>query len=293
VSDAQDTAAARLRAALTAAALSPAVRRAWTQHPPTPEPGQIWRARWGTVTQLLLILDAPSRSVRAVPVTLDVEAADDSAALLGPDSSELGGPLVVWLGDATALPLRVLDRYLGSMTIERATLSAAGRGRPVLTDADDRVVHRARLQDALAVFVAARWAPEGTGKLKELLGAADVRGLAQALQVPDRTVIALRRGKVALTPDQAERLAPVVHLPVETLLAANPPLPEELVADLDHPAYRAKVISLAERRGIDETQAWLTAGFAVAAVAHRQTEGETPRWTDRLDRYFALVLDEQ
>jgi hypothetical protein len=293
VTEAENTPAARLRTALTAAVLPPTVRRAWTGRPPTPAPGQIWRARWGTTTQLLLILDAPSRSVRAVPVTLELEAADDSAALLGPDSSELGGPLVVWLGDATSLPLRVLDRYLGSVTIGLPELTAAGRGRPVLTAADERAVQRARLQDTLDAFVAARWAPEGTGGLKELLGASDVRGIAQALQVPDRTVIALRRGKAALTPDQAERLAPVVHLPVEALLAANPPLPEELVADLDHPAYRAKVVALAERRGIDETQAWLTAGFAVAAVAHRRTEGQAPGWTERLDRYFAVVLDEQ
>lgn len=293
MSEPEDTPAARLRAALTAAVLPPTVRRAWTDRPPTPAPGQIWRARWGTTTQLLLILDAPSRSVRAVPVTLDLEAADDSAALLGPDSSELGGPLVVWLGDATALPLRVLDRYLGALTFELRALSAAGHGQPVLTDADDRAVLRARLQDALDVFVAAHWAPVTNGNLKEVLAATDPKELAQLLAVPPRTAIALRRGRTFLTLDQAERLAPVVHLPVETLLAANPPLPEELIADLDHPAYRAKVISLAERRGIDENQARLTAGFAVAAVAHRQTDGESPGWTDRLDRYFALVLDEQ
>ncbi len=293
MSEAEGTPAARLRAALTAAALPPAVRRAWTDRPPTPAPGQIWRARWGTVTQLLLVLDAPSRSVRAAPVTLDVEAADDSAAVLTPAHTELGAPLAVWLADTTSLPLRVLDRYLGSALLDLRDLPAAGRGRPVLTPADERAVQRARLQDALDVFVAARWAPEGSGNLKELLGTSDVKELAQVLQVPHRTVIALRRGKAALTPDQAERLAPVVHLPVEALLAANPSLPEDLVADLDHPAYRAKVVTLAQRRGIDETQAWLTAGFAVAAVAHRQTEGEKPAWTDRLDRYFALVLDEQ
>jgi hypothetical protein len=293
VSEAKGTPAARLRAALIAATLPATVRRAWTDQPPTPAPGQIWRARWGSATLLLLVLEASRRSVRAVPVTLDVDGADETAAVLSPESSELRSSLVVWLDDATLLPPRVLDRYLGSLTVDPGELSAADRGRSVFTDADERAVQRARLQDILDGFVAARWAPEGPGNLKELLGAADVKDLAQALQEPPRTVIALRRGKAALTPDQAERLAPVIHLPVETLLAANPPLPEDLVADLDHPAYRAKVVSLAERRGIDEKQAWLTAGFAVAAVAHRQTEGEKPAWTDRLDQYFALVLDEQ
>jgi len=292
VSEDNRTPGDRLRAALTAAALPPSVRRAWTEPPPALAPGQIWRARWGTVTQLLLILDTPSRAVRAAPVTLDVDAADDSAAVLVPTSSELSVPLVLWLADATLLPLRVLDRFLGSLTVDVRELSVATRGHPVLTPIDERNVHRARLQDALDVFVAARWAPEGAGDLRALLGPADPNALARLLGVPDRIVIAVRRGRAALTPEQAARLAPVVHQPVEALLRANPPLPEDLVADLDHPAYRAKVVALARRRGIDETRAWLTAGFAVAAVAHRQTEGDAPSWTDRLDRYFALVLDE-
>jgi hypothetical protein len=85
----------------------------------------------------------------------------------------------------------------------------------------------------------------------------------------------------------------VVNEPVEALLAANPPLPEDLVAELDLPAYRSKVVALAQRRGMDEIEAWMTAAYSVTAVAHRQTEGAAPTWTDRLDRYFALVLDEQ
>lgn len=293
MSETNRTPSAQLRAALTAAALPPSVRRAWTEPPPAPAPGQIWRARWGTVTQLLLILETSFRAVRTAPVTLDVDAADDSAAVLPAMSSELSISLVLWLADITLLPLRVLDRFVGSLTVDLQTLSVADHGPPVLSPIDERNVHRARLQDSLDVFVAARWAPEGSGDLRTLLSPADPKTLARVLEVPDRVVIALRRGKAALTPEQAGRVAPVVHQPVETLLKANPPLPEDLVADLDHPAYRAKVVALARRRGIDETQAWLTAGFAVAAVAHRQTEGDAPSWIDRLDRYFSLVLGEQ
>ena len=257
-----------------------------------PASGQIWRARWGTVTRLLLILETPARSVRVAPLTLDVDGADDSAAVLPATSTELTVPLVLWRDDATSLPRRVLDRYLGSLTVDLQQLTGE-RGHPVLTPADERAVHRARLQDDLDVLVAARWAPEGNGNLKVLLGNADPKTIARVLEVPDRTVIALRRGTIALTPEQAEVLAPVVRQPVEALLGANPALPEDLVGDLDQPAYRAKVIALSQRRGIDEIPAWLTAGFAVAAVAHRQTEGDAPAWTERLDRYFALVLDEQ
>ena len=292
MSDTEGTPTSRLREALAAATLPAPVRRAWNAPPPTPTPGQIWRARWGPLTQLLVILEAPSRSVRAAPVTLDVDAADDSAVTLPSSGSELGVPLVVWLGDATSLSLRVLDHFLGALAITSQSLLKADRGRPVLSPADERLVHRARLQDSLEVLLAARWAPEGNGNLKALLGTSDPKRLARVLNVPDRVVIALRRGTRPLTPEQAERLTSVVHQPIEALLAANPPLPEDLVADLDHPAYRAKVVALAQQRGIEEAQAWLTAGFSVAAVAHRQTEGDAPTWGDRLDHYFAVVLGE-
>lgn len=293
MSEAKRTPADRLRAALRAAALPSAVRQAWTDRPPTPAPGQIWRARWATVTQLLLVVDAPSHAVRTVPITLEVDAADDSAAVLPPGHSTLTVPLVVWLDDAVTLPLRVLDRFLGSLSVDLAVLPAADRGRPVLTPTDERRVQHARLQDLLDVLVAARWAPQGDGNLRALLSAMDQRSLGQVLDVPDRTVISLLRGQVPLAPDQASRLAPLVHQPVDALLAANPRLPEDLVADLDRPVYRAKVVELARRHGADEIDMWQKVGYAVASVAHRQTEGDAPSWSDRLDRYFALVLDEQ
>lgn len=293
MSKAGGTPGARLRTALTAAALPSSVRRAWADRPPTPAPGQLWRARWGTVTQMLLILDAPARSVRTAPVTLDMDLADDTAVVLPAEANDITVPLVVWLGDATSLPIRVLDRFLGLVTIDPREVPSARSGLPVLTTADDRAVNRARLQDALDVFVAARWAPGGDGSLGEILGRADPKRLREALELPDRVVIALRRGRTPLTPEQAVRLAPVVEESVENLLAANPVLPDDLVADLDLPAYRAKVNALANRRGIEEIEAWLTAGYSVAGAAHRQAEGDEPSWRARLDRYFGVVLDEQ
>lgn len=293
MSEAEETPDARLRASLTAATLPSSVRRAWADRPPTPTPGQVWRARWGTVTQLLLILDAPARSVRAASVTLDPDLADDTAVILPADSGDLTVPLVVWLGDATSLSFRILDRFLGSVSIDLREVPDACRGRPILTPADERAVHRACLQDVLDVFVAARWAPDGDGNLGEILGTISSNRLSETLELPDRAVIALRRGRTWLTPEQAERLAPVVEETVENLLAANPRLPDDLIADLDLPAYRAKVNMLARQRGIDEVEAWLTAGYSVAGVALRQTEGNAPSWQERLDRYFEVVLDEQ
>lgn len=293
MSKADGAPAARLRAALAAAALPEQVRRAWLERPPIPAAGQIWRARWGALTQVLVILDASARSVRVAPVTVDPAGADDSAAIVPPGGSDLGVALVVWLGDATSVPVRVLDRHLGAVEIDLRDAAGLQYGRPVLTAADDRGVHRARLQDTLDSFVTARWAPDGNGSLPDLLGPIDPQRLIDALGGDQRSVIALRRGRAPITPEQAARIAPLTGQTVPALLSANPRLPEGLAADLDLPANRANVTSLALRRGIAETEAWLTAGYSVFAAAHRQTEGEAPSWQARLDRYFAAALDEQ
>jgi hypothetical protein len=241
----------------------------------------------------MLILEAPARSVRAAPVTLNLDLADDTAVILPADSGDLTVPLVVWLGDTTSLPLRVFDRFLGAVTTDLREVPDADRGRPVLTPADERALHRARLQDALDVFVTARWAPDGHGNLNELLGKTTGKRISEALGLSDRAIIALLRGRLGLTPEQAGLLAPVVGETAENLVAANPRLPDDLIADLDLPVYRAQVNALAQRRGIDEVEAWLTAGYSVAGVAHRHTEVETPSWSERLDRYFGLVLDDE
>ena len=231
--------------------------------------------------------------MRAAPVTFDPDMADDSAVILPAEASDLTVPLVVWVNDATSLSLRVLDRFLGSLAEDPREVLNAPRGRPVLTAVDERAVHRAQMQDTLDVFLSARWAPEGAGTLNEILGKVDRKRISDVLAVPDRVVIALLRGRKGVTPEQAERLAPVLEETPDNLLAANPPLPEDLVADLDRPGYRAKVNALAKKRGVDEIVAWLTAGYSVAAVAHRQTEGDAPSWREQLDRYFQAVLDDQ
>ncbi|MFI7679388.1 hypothetical protein [Actinophytocola sp. NPDC049390] len=292
MSDVQKSPRARLRGALAAAALPPALRQTWATPPPDPTSGQLWRARWGAVTQLLLVLESAAQSVRAAPVTSDPDMADDSAGILAEGASDLSIPLVVWLDDAASVPLRVLDRFVGALAEQHRRVQDVPRGRPIVSDVDERAVQRARGQDAMDVFVSARWAPEGTGTLKEILGKADRSRLSAVLALPDRQVIALLRGRKGVTPDQAERLAPVVGESAEVLLASNPPLPEDLVADLDLPVYRAMVNALAKRRGLEEIEAWRFAGYAVAGVANRQTEGPALSWREQLDRYFEAVLDD-
>jgi len=65
----------------------------------------------------LVILDAPARAVRAAALTPDPAGADESAVIVPAESSDLGVPLIVWLGDATSQPVRVLDRHVGTVDV--------------------------------------------------------------------------------------------------------------------------------------------------------------------------------
>lgn len=271
-------------------ALAASVRRAWTETPPQPMPGQVWRARWGDHRCLVMIVDAPVRAARIVALTTDVAEADDTAVVLPAGENDLGVSLVAWVGDMAVVPLRVLDRFVGGVLSSLDEHSV--RGHVVLSVSDDRVVLRARLQDTLHMFEQARWAPEQTGSLADLLGDTDRRSLAGLLDVAPREAIALLRGQRALTIEQAQFVASHVGRGLDDVLATNPVLPEALVADLDLPKYRAQVGSLASLRRISEIEAWRVAAYAVAGVSQRRTDGQETTWRDRLDQYFQVALDE-
>ncbi|MDQ1246382.1 MAG: hypothetical protein QG597_750, partial [Actinomycetota bacterium] len=112
------------------------------------------------------------------------------------------------------------------------------------------------------------------------------------LGIKPQQALALLRGQVPLSPSQADLISQATDRPVTEILAANPVLPPELVARLDQPRRRRQVHQLAERRGVTETEAWRQAGYAVLALAARQTgDHESQAWEERLDRYFHVVLD--
>jgi hypothetical protein len=286
VSEAHE-ALARLRAALAEVQLPEAVRRAWSSTPPTPLAGQLWSARWGNYAQFVLLLDVLPNAVRAVPVTFDVGTADHDAVVI---HGVFPAAAVVRYADETAIPVRVLDRYTG-LAVEHPRKLDGPPGEPIASVLDPRARHRARLQDALETFAHARWAPEGSGRIAELLKiSVDASAIVQALQLTEREFVQLRKGNRPVTPEQAKLLAGVLDMPAEEILAANPALPDELVADLDWPQHRALVLELAERQELDEIQAWRTAGYAIYAAQHRTSGNQPPSWQQLIQRYFEAAL---
>jgi hypothetical protein len=281
----------RLRRALAASALRPEVQQALQAAPPEPQPGQLWRARWGQVSELVALVRVTADIVEAAPVTLDVDYADEDAAVVPGSGSPLGVDTVTWIGLRRVLPMVVLDRFLGAwpvMSLMTAT------GYPIVNPADARAEYRARIEDELDILAAARWAPTGTGTLADRLRAAGINAhrLVELLDLPPQEALALLRGKLPVTAEQAETLAAVLTISVEDVLDANPAPPAEVVSLLDRPRRRPQVEALARRRGVSEIAARQSAAFGVWRLAARQVgDRSDPAWDARLDRYFHVVLD--
>lgn len=291
----------RLASALAAAAVPAQFRQALTAAPPDPQPGQLWRARRGDTALLVLLVRVDGAAVEAIPVTLDHGFETEDAVVLEPDVSPLGMRLTVWPHLAKAVPLRVLDRYAGDITLSGfsadpvGAVRAAGRpGRPPVSPADPVVEYRARTLDDAAVLATAPQ-PAGSGHLPGILAAAGLTPtrLAQVLEVDLPRVLQLRRGQAALDPAQAERLAQIVGLDAEEIMSANPAPPASLVTQAAHPRRRHQVTALAQAKALSEDAAYARVVYGAYALAARAT-GDTDTdqaWNTRLDRYFELVLD--
>ncbi|WP_084780147.1 hypothetical protein [Planobispora rosea] len=287
-------------AAIGAVRIPDEVRAVVQAEPGEPAPAQLWRARWQQVVELLLIVEVDDAAV-AMPIMLDDRHADAQTLVLAPGQTSLAVTLTVWIDLVRRLPLYVLDRHVGMVTVdvsranwETAAIAAGARyGSDPVSRADRRHEIRAGLDDAMDVFATATWTPAGTGELARLLASAaiGVQQLADTLDITPQRALALRRGQVPASDREAAVLAPILGLSHQAVLEANPPPPAGLAAQMSRPRRRAQVVRLARRRGITEHSAWLAATYAVNAQAARQTgQSREPAWEERIDRYFQVAL---
>lgn len=296
-----DSPVGRLSRALAAAAPPKAVLDALAGKPPEVESGQLWQARRGNRSMLVLISAEDGATVEVSPVTID-EVSDSDSVDLSPETSVLEAPLTVWLGLTRWLPMRTLEQYTGDLTIDcpgdgvLAAIARAGRtGEAAVSPADPKVVFRAGMVDTLDEL-AATPLPSGTGELAGILRNAElgVQELGALLDVPGSVVLELRRGRRALSAEEAARLASAVGRDAEQLLGANPTPPEPLLMWMSRPAQRRKVIALAKMKDLDEDTAFSHATFSTFALAAR-TSGDRyaeSAWAALGQRYFQSVLDE-
>jgi hypothetical protein len=297
-----ESSSARLFKAVNAVRVPDAVRAVFEADPGDPAPGQLWRTRWDDVVELVLLLTVGAEDVLVAPISLDDRYADENTVLLRSVQTSLATGVAVWMGLVRRLPMYVLDRQLGVAATdlgcrdwaEYLVGAAAIRGQPAVSPLHPVNDVRARMVDALECLAAARWAPSGSGELGRLLAAARLgpSQLTGLLAVSPQIALALRRGQVPLTPDQAATLAPVLKMPDRALLEANPAPSRRLVQEMSRPRRRAQVSRLAAHRGIEERRAWLTATYSVNAMAARQTGVQAePAWNERIDQYFRITLE--
>ncbi|MBT2441052.1 hypothetical protein J7E93_13225 [Streptomyces sp. ISL-36] len=291
----------RLRAA-TARLAVPEVVRATTAAPPgDPCPGQIWRAVWDDVVEIVAVTAVDATTVFALPVSLETRFHDSQTLLLPASASTLNQPLALWCGLASRLPWCVLDRQVSQLSVPldaegspTPTATEYRYGSPIPSAAAQASEFRAVLADTMDVLTLAHWAPQGSGDLAVLLKQRGLgpAGLIQHLGIEPPRALALLRARTPLTPREASLLAPVLGLPLDDVLAANPPLPDDLVHELSRPARRGQIRRLAQLTNTTEDDARQQALFATLALAARQERPAEADWPARVDRFFDVHLSQ-
>ncbi|MFD8035434.1 hypothetical protein ACFV3F_43295 [Streptomyces sp. NPDC059717] len=269
--------------------------------------GQVWRARWNSAVVLVLILEVGVREVRAVPVTLDPPAEDESCLILDGSRSVFGIDVTVWADLMQGIPVRVLDQVLDTWdsdvlgcirTITQGGVEDAAVGMRTGKAPDslfeDAVAVRAELEDELAELCAAPGlvsvddVKPAKGALAALLGdQLDLAHLTKALGKPQSQVMAMLRGKKPLEAEDIAGLAEATGLSQEKIATSVQPLPQDLVEAVEHPRWRPVMVRLARQTAGDEAQARLRAGYGAFVLAARETGGSSPDWEARLKQFLA------
>ncbi|WP_258311453.1 hypothetical protein [Streptomyces sp. NWU49] len=302
MSSVHTTAYQRLVATAAGLKVPDAVRQVATAPPQDPQPGQIWRAVWEDTVQLLLITAVgDDDTLRAVPASFE-RYADPDTLLLPAQATTLEQPLALWWGLEATLPWCVLDRQVSELSsrppaFTSRTLADAvpgtQRGSGTAPSAPT-TEYRGVLAGQIAFLASAQWAPYGSGGLNQLFRDHGITApqLATELKLPPPQALAVWRGQLALTADQAATLAERLEQPASQLLAANPALPLAVVHELNRPLRRKQVKALAAQHDETERDARLRAAYGIYTLAARDDDRTQPSWKARTDRYFELRLGE-
>ncbi|MEU4171275.1 hypothetical protein AB0F46_30900 [Streptomyces sp. NPDC026665] len=302
MNQASSSAYEQLRAAVAQLKVPEGVRAAAAAVPGDPRPGQIWRAVWDRVVEIVVVTAVDETSIRAIPVSLETRFHDSGTLLLPASASSLEQPLALWCSLGALLPWCVLDRQVSELSVSldadgTPTPTATGYryGSPISRPAAQAAEFRAVLADTMDLLAAAHWAPQGRGDLAVLLklhglGPAD---LIQRLNIQPPRALALLRAQTPLTPQEAALLAPVLGRAPDKVLSANPPLAERVVRELSRPARRVQIRRLAQLTGTTEDNARQQALLATLALAARQERPAEPDWPAWADRYFDVHLGQE
>lgn len=274
---------------------------------PAPARGQIWRCVWDELSVLALVWLGGEQDVTLMPVTFDVHLADHLTAVFDEERSGLGLPIGIWTALEAGASTAVLERCLADLepeALEEVAALRAARGeqqpagvtrgiRPG-SRLDERAQYRTELDVQFRLLIAAAaWEPnEGTGPaLKDVLSEAGLKpaDVSRELGLGPRDVVALFQARRAPTRDELDRLdtlaaeAGAAYLPSA---AARATPPEELMARMNLPRWKPRLVGAAAEWGCGEATARRQAaddarGMSVAARRGRSADVE---WDEILDR---------
>ncbi|MEV4511603.1 hypothetical protein AB0K00_21830 [Dactylosporangium sp. NPDC049525] len=254
--------------------------------------GQLWRLRWGQVTELAVVVGIDRWWVTVAPVTTDVNAADEYSVLLPPTASALDTAIAVCFSLECTVPLFVFDRLIAPAsrpTLDNEQAAAQlpppdaardvwrawrrGSGVPpnltygcALDDGDlDRRELRSVIAASFTVLVGASACIPGSPRGEVVPLAQRVRdlglrpsALAEQTGIGMEVFMRINRGG-RVTRAEAEKLAPYLDTDAQTVLDANPALDDELVVEVSSPHRRLALRRLAQADGTEDTQRWAAA----------------------------------
>lgn len=272
------------------------VHAAWTGIAPELSAGQVWRARWRDHLQFVAVLST-DQSTTVLPLSFDLDYVDATSTVIVAEASPFDVPIVVWHTLMRSVRNVVLDRFAGwldSGVMETLLLGELEQHRNDQSAPHPIRIYRALIEDLMDELSAVRWNGAGSGELRELLQGSGLRlqDVAETLGTTPQRALAIWRGQLPLTEQEARDIAPSLGESAENVLAANPTPPSELIDCLDRSRRHHQVLAYAAQRNSDIATAYRDLSYQTWALAARQTGEKTTNWDLRLDTLFAAVLHE-
>lgn len=272
-----------------------------------PAPGQVWRARWGEVARLVLLLEAEDRLWNVVPVSVEPTGEDESSLVVDGSRTAFEVEVTAWAGLCRSIPTGTLSRIVDQWDHDvsdwcRSTADGIAveappgtrPGHPISVAGDSSSSTRDTLADDLEVLAEAPLVPTSSTSAVNLRVAAKSVGLAavvSALGLPQPEVMLILQRKRPVTAEQASALASLFKLPAQEITAAAGALPVDLAVELEQPRWRSTWRRLARRFSGDEVMARLTAGYGTFGMAYRQTGVSAPDWRGRVGQWLSTQSD--
>ena len=257
-----------------------------------PSQGEIWRAAWASCVQLVLVVDVGDADTDVIPVSPDVDLADDKTVRISP-GTPLTHPLGAWCGLRRCLPIRVLDvcvTRVSSSELE-AIHHGEGDGPSITSVLDERAQLRTTMAERMAELAAATWLPSSvdTIDVADVIRERDLSPsrVARELGVAPGDVTAIARGDRTPTSEQAEILSSLLDVEAEQLQRVR--IDPDLVWALDRPQLRRRLAERGLAEGEQDEAIWryqvATGELPVAARTTGSTNSRR-RWMGLIETYL-------